>query len=140
MRRIVTLILALAVTACSNTHGQPLEFPGNEPAPAFFVERHDGDGRDLASTIAGAMRSRGMDATSGTPDLRPADVDFLVTYEDRWNWDLRMYLTGLRIEVRDPTSNRIVAFGYSFQDSLAALGKDQLDVVNRALDEMLPAR
>jgi hypothetical protein len=140
MRPLVTLLLALAVTACSNTHGQPLELLGTEPTPAFFVERHDGDGRDLASTIAGAMRSRGMDATSGTADLRPADIDFVVTYEDRWSWDIRMYLTGLRIEVRDPATNRIVAFGYSFQDSLAALGKNQLDVVNRALDEMLPAR
>ena len=140
MHRIVVILVALVVAACSDTNGLALDIQPSNTPPVFFVERHEGDGRDLAATIAEAMRTRGLDATSGTTDLRPAEVDYIVTYDDRWNWDLRMYLTGLRIEVRDADSRREVAFGYSFQDSLAAMGKSYRDVVNRALDQMLPAR
>jgi hypothetical protein len=138
VRRIIPLLLVLVVAACASTAGKPMTVEARPGDATWFVERHPQDGRDLASIIAGALRSRGVDAYSGTPEQRPEGVDILVTYQDRWMWDMRMYLLDLRIDVQDANSHALIAFGQSYQDSLAALGKNQLDIVNRALDEILP--
>jgi len=138
MRRIASLLLVLFVAACSSTTGKPIALDAGRNDAVWFVQRHPQDGRHLAATIAGALRARGVEATSGSADARPESFDFLGTYTDRWQWEMRMYLLDLRIDVEDPKSHAIVAYGQSYQDSLAAMGKNHLDIVNRALDEILP--
>jgi hypothetical protein len=140
MRFAAVAMLSLLLVACSNTSGQPLLAAGERVEARFFVERHPKDGRDLARSIAEALTERGYQATSGTGAERPPDADYLVTYVDRWQWDMRMYLVDLRIDVRQPDSNAIVAYGQSFQDSMAAMGKSHRDVIDRALDEIFSAQ
>jgi hypothetical protein len=133
---LVALLLVLSLAAaCSNTSGQPL--PATNGSAVFFVERHPKDERDLALLIADALREHGLNATSGSPSERPDQLDFLVTYEDRWQWDMRMYLIRLRINVRDPETQEILGYGESYQDSLSAMGDTFRDVIDRALGELL---
>lgn len=134
MRRILALFLVLTMAACSRTSGLPVAPAAYSNQQVWFVERHPRDGRDLAALIAEALKARGVNATSGPGVQRPGSIDLLVTYEDRWQWDMRMYLLDLRIDVRDPKTLAIVAYGQSFQDSLAAMGKSHRDIVNRAPD------
>ena len=47
-----------------------------------------------------------------------------------------MYLLELRIEIRDRNAT-LVAYGRSKQTSLAAMGKTHIDIVNRALDQII---
>jgi hypothetical protein len=108
-------------------------------ASSYFVQRHDRDSRDLAATIAQAMRARGLNATSGTAPDKPADVAYVLTYTDKWMWDMRMYLHDLRIDLRDNRDQSIVGYGQSMQSSLKAMGQTHEDVVNRALDSLFTA-
>ncbi len=132
---LAALMLLTLAAACSSTSGQPL--PPTKEGAVFFVERHERDQRNLALPIADAMRERGLSVTSGSPSERPEQIEFLVTYEDRWSWDMRMYLTSLRISVRDPETQAILGYGESSQDSLSAMGDTFDDVIERALGELL---
>ncbi len=72
---------------------------------------------------------RGLEASGGCQNARPADFDFLVTYVDRWSWDMRTFLMKITINVEDATSGQIVATSESHQDSLTAMGKSYEDIV-----------
>lgn len=141
LRCIAAVLMALSLGACvGNTSGQ-LSLPREQAeASTYFVQRHAKDTRDLASGIAGSMRARGFKATAGTESDRPADAAYVVTYVDRWIWDMRMYLADLRIEVRDAKDQSIVGFGQSSQSSLKAMGQTHADIVETALDQLFPRR
>ena len=126
----------LFVSGCvTKLDGQPL---GKEAYQGtFYVERQPKDGRNLAQNIATQLRARGLSATNGESGAAPENADYIVSYIDRWHWDMRMYLINLRIEARDKNTSRMVGYGDSHQTSLAAMGKTHDDVINRALDQML---
>jgi hypothetical protein len=139
LHRISLGLLALLLVGCvGNTSGQ-LTLPKEQvQAGSYFVQRHDKDGRDLASTIAKAMQARGLQATAGTVAQRPAEAVYVVTYVDKWVWDMRMYLYDLRIDLRDARDESILGYGQSMQSSLKAMGQTHEDVINRALDQLFP--
>jgi len=105
----------------------------------YFVERQPKDERDLAALIAERMRARGLKATAGEVGAGVPQVDYVVRYTDRWIWDMRMYLSDLRIELRDAKDQSIVGYGQSAQSSLKAMGKTHQDVVDAALDQLFRA-
>ena len=136
-RRLGLGLVALALVGCvGNTSGQ-LALPKEQAQTAtYFVQRQDKDSRDLAATIAHAMQTRGLKATSGNAAERPADAAYVVTYVDKWMWDMRMYLYDLRIDLRDARDQSILGYGQSMQSSLKAMGQTHEDVINRALDQL----
>lgn len=141
LRCVAAVLMVLSLGACvGNTSGQ-LSLPREQAeASTYFVQRHAKDTRDLATVIADSMRTRGFKATAGTESNRPADTAFVVTYVDKWIWDMRMYLADLRIEVRDAKDQSIVGFGQSSQSSLKAMGQTHADIVETALDQLFPPR
>ena len=96
----------------------------------FFVRSHPADTRRLDQIIAKRMIARGINATTTTPE---SGYDYLVTYIDRWYWDMRMYLIDIRIDVRDGKSNVLVATGRSFQTSLSAMGQTHTDIIDEVV-------
>lgn len=139
LRVLAIGLVGLSVGACvGNVSGQ-LTLPAEQATTAsYYVQRHDKDSRDLASTIAQSMQKRGLQATAGVESARPADVAYVVTYVDKWMWDMRMYLYNLRIDVRDAKDMSIVGYGESMQSSLKAMGQTHEDIVDSALDKMFP--
>ena len=139
MRLAFVLLAILSLAGCAQVTGQPLRPEDRTSDAVYFVERHERDNRGIGFAIADALKLRGFDAKAGTLAERPAGFDFLVTYVDRWSWDMRMYLLDLKIDIREPDTFHIVAYGRSYQDSLAAMGKTQRDIVERVLDQILGA-
>jgi hypothetical protein len=138
---VAAVLLALSLGGCVGNASGQLSLPREQAeASTYFVQRHAKDTRDLASGIADSMRTRGLKATAGIESDRPADAAFVVTYVDRWIWDMRMYLADLRIEVRDAKDQSIVGFGQSSQSSLKAMGQTHADIVETALDQLFPRR
>jgi hypothetical protein len=119
-RRLVLLGLVAALAGCmTDFQVDPIPSAQRAGGKRYFVERHEKDERKLDATIAGELAKRGVTATSGTSAERPAELDVLVTYEDRWQWDMSMYLLSMRIDLRDPKTNALLATGNSMQTSLA---------------------
>ena len=68
----------------------------------------------------------GFQADSGPGSEIPNDVDAIVTYEDRWFWDLSNYMLQLNIEIRNPKTNYPLAIGESIRTSMARKNPDEM--------------
>ena len=135
---LATLVLIFAATSLSGCiatrSGQLSVAPEVAGKGVYYVEQSEKDSRNLSELIAARMQARGLNAKAGP--AAPPEANYVVTYVDRWAWDMRMYLRDMRIEVRDAKDRSIVGFGDSSQSSLAAMGKSFGDVIDIALDEL----
>jgi len=74
------------------------------------------DGYNVNQLIADRLNALGYTAT--TSKDKPKDVDAIVTYWDKWFWDMTMYLLELTIVIRDPATDFPLATGNSLHTSL----------------------
>lgn len=136
MRGLFLVILCCVSAGCA-TNRQGQHMSSDIYQSEFYVERQPKDERNLAKNVSNILRARGFNVLHGEQGQAPDNADYIISYIDKWYWDMRMYLLSLRIEVRDRDSSHIVAYGESFQTSLAAMGKTHDDIINFALDEMI---
>ena len=101
---------------------------------SFLVVKLPADNRGIQDLIAKALIKRGKEAAA--TDVRPdqVDADAVVTYQDKWMWDITMYMLELNIEIRDPRTGYALATGRSFRTSLAR--KSPEEIVDEVLGEI----
>ncbi len=75
------------------------------------VVQVEGDGSNVNQMIADRLNQMGFVATTSKDKVK--DVDAVVTYWDKWQWDMTMYLLDLTIVVRDPATDFPLATGNS---------------------------
>jgi hypothetical protein len=102
----------------------------------FYVQKFAPDKRGLEKIIANKLNELGFQATSGIGSIPPYSVDALVTYKDRWMWDITNYMLEINIEFRDPESNFMFASGKSYRTSLARKSPDGM--IEEALRDLFP--
>lgn len=101
---------------------------------SFYVVRLVQDERGINQLIRNELATRGLEATTGPESARPQTVDVIVSYEDRWMWDITMYMLSLSITFRHPETNTFLASGQSYRPSLER--KEPLEMVKEVLDEI----
>ena len=67
-----------------------------------------------------------MKGASELEPEKPANVDAVATYVDKWMWDITMYLLELTITIRDPKNDFPLASGNSFHTSLTRKSVDEM--------------
>ena len=75
--------------------------------------------------IADKLRSKGVTVTTGS-GAAPAGVDAVVTYIDKWMWDITMYMLELTIVIREPKTDFPLATGNSYHTSLTRLSPQEM--------------
>jgi hypothetical protein len=115
-----TAMLLLALTGCAvNRAGATVDPTARlDTLKTFHVKHLPADGRGIDQLIATNLRSRGYSVTTDG-QVKPELVDAVVTYEDRWMWDITMYMVELTVVLRDPPSDFGLATGNSFHTSLS---------------------
>ena len=98
----------------------------------MHVVKGDRDGRDVNVLIANNLSARGFVVTTGAD--KPAGKDALVTYADKWMWDITMYMLELTIVIRDPKNDYPLATGNSFHTSMTRLSPTEM--VREVLDNI----
>ena len=93
---------------------------------SFYVVKYERDKRGVEEKIAAELNAMGKNATSGTEPKPPSPVDAVVTYQDKWMWDITMYMLELTIDLRNPESNYKFATGRSYRTSLARKSPEQM--------------
>lgn len=83
--------------------------------------------------IADKLRSKGVTVTTGTENP-PAGVDAVVTYIDKWMWDITMYMLELTIVIREPKTDFPLATGNSYHTSLTRLSPKEM--VNEVIENI----
>jgi hypothetical protein len=106
---------------------------------SFYVVQLPQDQRGIDKLIAANLAARGFNARSG-PDTGspPAGVDAVVTYTDRWMWDITMYMIELTVMIRDPANNFPMASANSFHTSLTR--KSPPEMVDEVLTNIFSAQ
>jgi hypothetical protein len=84
----------------------------------YYVARLPADERGIEKLIASRLESMGHPSTSGDAQTPPAKVDAVLTYQDRWMWDITMYMIRLDIQIRDGQSGAILATGQVMRPSM----------------------
>ena len=93
---------------------------------SFYVVKLDADERGVDALIAKQLVAMGFRATVGAESAKPGNVDAIVTYRDKWFWDITMYMLELDITLRNPTSNFPMAVGNSFHTSLTRKAPEEM--------------
>ena len=80
----------------------------------FYVKKYSEDTRDTDVLIANKLGAMGF-----TVSETATDADAIVTYVDKWFWDITFYLLELTITLRDPKTDFPLATGNSLHSSLS---------------------
>lgn len=118
VRTLAMVWLAALLAACASMEANKV--PGADLASmkTFYVQKLPADQRGVDMLISDRLNAMGYKSRFGAADLNPGDIDGLVTYQDRWRWDITMYMLQLEVQVRDPKTQAVVASGKSFRPSL----------------------
>lgn len=130
-----TLLLAAtqALTGCANrATAQVAPSADLQSIKTIHVVKIPEENANISTLIADKLRGRGYQVSAGTD--KPGNVDALVTYVDRWMWDITMYMMELTVTVRDTKSEFPLATGNSMHGSLTRLSPKEM--VDEVLDNI----
>jgi hypothetical protein len=110
--------LSVVLSACATNGAQKVPTADLNSLHTFYVAKLPADDRGNEKIIAARLNKMGRVATSGAEPNPATAVDAIVTYQDRWAWDLTTYMIRLNIQIRDGRSGSILAAGESMRPSL----------------------
>lgn len=116
------------VSGCSNRATATLS-PGADlnRVKTYYVVHQPKDTRGIQNLIGDRLVKEGFTATAG-PELPQSSykADSVVSYVDRWMWDITMYLLELTVTFRDPTNGFPLAVGNSYHTSLTRKSPEEM--------------
>ena len=140
--RITFLATALAflfgMTSCSHESTRQLSpgFSANgiTGMRSFYVRKHSDDDYELGEDIVSELQLMGYRATTGSAESPPGRVDGVITYTDKWMWDISMYLLSLDVQLQEPASDAALASAKTIRTSLVR--KSQKEMVRETLSKL----
>ncbi len=126
--RLITIVALSTLCGCASTSLTSDIDPSADltSLQSFYVVKYESDDRGLEEKIAAELSAMGKNATSGTEPKPPSPVDTVVTYQDKWFWDITMYMLELNIDLRDPETNYKFATGRSYRTSMARKSPEEM--------------
>ena len=114
---LLGLVASLTTGCAVNRATGSVDPSANLSALKTMYVKKIADDDNTYTLIADKLRSKGVTVTSGS-EAAPGNVDAVVTYIDKWMWDITMYMLELTITIRDPKTDFPLATGNSFHTSL----------------------
>lgn len=125
---LVLLSALLLVPGCANQSIATLA-PGTDLSKVknFYVVKLATDKHGVDILIQDRLTKLGYAAKRG-PEMPAADynADIVVTYRDKWVWDMSMYMIDLTITFRAPDNGFPMATGYSMHTSLTRKSPEEM--------------
>lgn len=112
------LLATLMLGGCATNNSARAPDADLHRLKTFYVVRLPADERGIEKLISKRINALGYQCSSGDAE-RPTDpVDAIVTYQDRWMWDITMYMIKLDIQIHDGATGAILANGEVMRPSL----------------------
>jgi hypothetical protein len=121
LKKILTFAVACAAVslgACATLESAKAPDANVKDLKSFYVTRVPEDERGIEKMIAARLSTMGYLAASGDAPQSPNPVDAVVTYQDRWMWDITMYMIKLDVQVHDGNSGAVIARAQAVRPSL----------------------
>lgn len=132
-------VSALVLAGCVNRSTATLTPGGGlNNAKAFYVVTLPADERGIDQLIGQRLNEMGYTATVGPNEAVPDNTEIVVTYADKWMWDITMYMLELTITFRDAESAYPILVGNSYHTSLTRLSPQEMvnEVLTKMFDEV----
>ena len=100
----------------------------------IYVVRLPADERGVERLIADRLNTMGYHATAGEKSSVPNEAEAIVTYQDKWYWDITMYMIQLDVQIRQPKTEIAMATGHSLRTSLVR--KSPAEMVDEVLTDI----
>lgn len=112
------MLLALVCqTGCVNQAVQQAQPAADlSKIKSICVERFEPDNRHLNVTIAEELSK--FSIKSSAADKCPENVDAIMTYRDKWMWDMTTYMISISMKLNDPITGFPLAYGQALHTSL----------------------
>ncbi len=140
MTKAITFVLLLAlglVSGCSTSRSNAAFAPQFDRTKVqfVFVERRLADNNNVRDRFVDALRERGYTAEAGPLTMMPEKgVDVVLVYEDTWEWNFGNALVELRVQLRHPRTNALLAG--SVLRRRALFGKSTNEMVEAIVDDL----
>lgn len=128
IRILFTFLFVSFLSGCAVNKMDAQIFPDQDLSKinTFYVVKLDADERGVNELISKKLSAIGKQASTGSAADAPAQVDALVTYTDKWMWDITMYMIELTVVIQDPKDKFPIAKGYSMHTSLTRLSPEKM--------------
>ena len=126
----------LVVQGCSVNRATATLAPGADldRIRNVYVVKEAGDDNSIDELMKTQLTRMGYTATNGPELPLPYKADAVLTYVDRWMWDITMYMMELTVHVRNPETNASLAVGNSYHTSLSR--KSPVEMVEEVLNNI----
>lgn len=119
------LIAVLFLSGCANKATVTKDKNINlDVIKSIHVVNNDGGGNELIPVIESKLNKMGYKVTSG--DKISPEADAIITYRDKWMWDITMYMIELTVTLRDTKDNFPLATAYSMHASLTRKSPEEM--------------
>ncbi len=111
-RVLFALFFIVGLSGCELARVESRIAPGQKLPPAsakYYIEHLAGEDWGYDKMITEEFRSAGKKATYGALGMAPKG-DYIVTYYDRWYWDMSPYLLELDLRILDPKDRTQIAW------------------------------
>ncbi len=130
----VIFIIAVFMSGCAVNRATATLDPTADLAgiKSIYVTKLAADGRGINLLITKKLTDMGYQASTGISVDIPQNANVVVTYEDRWMWDITMYMLELTVTIREPKTEFPLASGNSFHTSLTRKSPEEMvdEVIN----------
>ena len=125
---MLTLVIpaAILMSSCASISTKKAPSANLTNLNTFYVQRLPADERGIERVISDQLNLLGYKSTYGKLAAPSNPVDAIVTYRDKWMWDLTMYMIKLNLEIRDGEDMRVLASGESHRPSLVRKSPEEM--------------
>lgn len=134
-RFLAVVVVCAALAGCASMQANKAPDADLGKLRNLYVAKLSADERGIEELISNRLNAMGYHVTTGAYPTFPMEVDAVVTYQDRWLWDITMYMTRLSIQIRDGHNGEIIANGESMRTSWQRRSPER--VVEEVLTEIL---
>jgi hypothetical protein len=131
MKRLFSWVFACATlaatTGCAVNRATANLMPDADlsKVKSVYVVKAPADERGIDELIKNNLAKRGFQVEGGAEQKPPYSTDAVVTYVDKWMWDITMYMIELTITVRNQASFPM-ATGNSLHTSLTRKSPEEM--------------
>lgn len=131
-KRLVPILAVLGIlwfiSGCAINKATASLTPGSSLSgvKSFYVVKLPEDKNGVDELIRKRLVAMGYSATVGPEKSPPYNADAVVTYVDKWMWDMTMYMIELTVTVRNPSSSFPMATGNSMHTSLSRKSPEEM--------------
>jgi hypothetical protein len=131
-------MLLLCAACVSNLQAKRVPGADLSQLRTFYVQKLAADERGVERLIADRLNLMGFHASYGVSEAPETTVDAVVTYQDKWMWDITMYMIQLDVQIRDPQTKMLLVNGQAMRSSL--IRKTPEGMVEEVLTEIFNGR